>query len=788
MISNFDYKKILPHLLVVLGFVVAALAYFSPVLQGDKIMQSDIVHYRGMARQQTEFRAATNTEPYWTDSAFGGMPTYQLGAQYPHYYVKKLDRVIRFLPRPADYLFLYFIGFYILLLVLKVDYRLAFIGSLAFGFSTYFIIILGVGHNAKAHAIGYMPLVLSGIILTFQRKLIIGFLVLTVAMALELVANHIQMTYYLSLLIVILGVVYFVDAYKKKVLASYFRAVGTMIAAVVLAVCMNATNLLATKEYAAQSTRGKSALTINPDGSKKTSTGLDYAYITEYSYGILESFNLFIPRFMGGSSAEKLSTDAACYQELLKMGATPGQAKSFISHAPTYWGAQTFVGAPAYLGAGVVFLFVFALFLVKGKLKWWLVAGTLVSLFLSWGDNFSILTKFFINVVPMYDKFRAVSSIQVLLELCVPMLAILGLHTFFKTTTTHEEKLKALKNSVGIVGGLAVLFLFFKDLLFSFSGGSDALMNQQMGPNFVSALKEDRKAIFTFDTFRSLLIVLLIASGIWFYLHGKLKQHFMLIGIGVVLVLDLVLVDQRHVNAANFVSALAFKTPFQPTSADLEILEDKGHFRVYDVTQGPFNTGRTSYFHKALGGYHAAKPGRIQDVYDFYLSKGNTGVLNMFNVKYLIVNEEEGIKALQNPEANGNSWFVDSLRVAQTPDEELLGLKALNTRKSAMISGKISPNLSGHTFVTDSTSSLQLITHQPNELTYQSANKHAAFAVFSEVYYPQGWQAYLDGTAVPHWQVNYALRGMEIPAGNHTIVFKFIITWGALLRMAFGQK
>ena len=292
----FDYKKILPHIFVILGFVLASLAYFSPVLRGDKIMQSDIVQYRGMARQQTDFRNETGEEPYWTDSAFGGMPTYQLGAQYPHYYIKKLDKAIRFLPRPADYLFLYFIGFYILLLVLKVDYRLAFIGSLAFGFSTYMIIILGVGHNAKAHAIGYMPLVLSGIILTFRRKYILGFLLLTVAMALELVANHIQMTYYLGLLIVTLGIVYLVDAFKKNEIALFFKALGVMSAAVILAILMNATNLLTTKEYAAQSTRGKSAITIEADGSEKTSSGLDYSYITEYSYGVLESFNLFIPK------------------------------------------------------------------------------------------------------------------------------------------------------------------------------------------------------------------------------------------------------------------------------------------------------------------------------------------------------------------------------------------------------------------------------------------------------------------------------------------------------------
>ncbi len=787
MQQSFAYKKILPHLLVILGFVITSLAYFHPVLTGKKITQSDIVQYTGMARQQTDFRNETGEEPYWTDSAFGGMPTYQLGARYPHYYIKKLDKLIRFLPRPSDYLFLYFMSFYVLLLVLKVEYRLAFIGSLAFGFSTYMIIILGVGHNAKAHAIGYMPMVLSGIILIFRQKHIFGFLLLTVAMALELVANHIQMTYYLGLLVVILGIVYFVDAFKKKGIPSFFRAIGVMVLAVGLAVLMNATNLLATKEYADQSTRGKSALTINSDGSQKTATGLDYSYITEYSYGVLESFNLFIPRFMGGSSSEKLDTDSESYEALLKMGVSPLQAKGFLDNAPTYWGRQPFVGAPAYLGATVVFLFVLALFLVQGKLKWWLLAGTLMSLVLSWGDNFAIITNLFINYVPMYNKFRAVSSIQVLLELCIPVLAVVGLQRFFGTEIAQAEKLKALKYSVGIVGGIAVVFLFGKSTLFSFSGGADAGMNQQMGADFVRALREDRKAIFTTDTLRSLVLVLLVVASCWALLVGKLKEYMAIAAIGIVVLFDLVGVARRYVNTDNFVSKRVFSQPFQKNSADAKILSDKEHFRVYDVTRGPFNTGRTSYFHNALGGYHAAKPGRIQDIYDFYLAKGNTGVLNMFNVKYLIVNEKEKVKALQNPDANGNAWFVDSLMIAQSANEEILSLKKLDTKQKAVISVENATTLGQHAFVRDTTSRITLVAHQPNKLTYKSQNSNAAFAVFSEVYYPYGWQAYIDEQPVTHHQVNYVLRGLEIPAGEHEIVFRFdpqVIKTGSTITLA----
>ncbi|HEX9827779.1 MAG TPA: hypothetical protein VGA80_14365, partial [Flavobacteriaceae bacterium] len=410
-------KKVLSHLLIVLGFIVVSLAYFNPVLKGKSIFQSDIMHYIGMSKQQNDFRAKTGEETYWTNSAFGGMPTYQLGAKYPNNYTKKLDTALRFLPRPADYLFLYFIGFYILLLVLKVDFKLAALGALAFGFSTYLIIILGVGHNSKAHAIAYMPLVLSGILLTFRKKYVLGFLLTAIAMALEIGANHFQMTYYLMLLVIVLGIVYLIDAYKKKELSQYFKSVGLLLVAVVLSVGLNATNIMATQDYVKHSTRGKSELTINPDGSPKTiSSGLDKDYITEYSYGKLESFNLFIPRFLGGGSYEDVGKESASYDYFLGLGASPVQALDQTKQIPTYWGDQPIVEAPAYIGAVVLFLFVLALFLVKGRLKWWLVGGAMLSLLLSYGKNLPFLTDLFIDYVPLYNKFRAVSSIQVILE------------------------------------------------------------------------------------------------------------------------------------------------------------------------------------------------------------------------------------------------------------------------------------------------------------------------------------------------------------------------------------
>ena len=476
------FKDFLPHLVVLLLFIIASLAYFSPVLQGKKIFQSDIVQYTGMAKQQNDFRKATGEETYWTDAAFGGMPTYQLGAKYPHNYIKKLDLTLRFLPRPADYLFLYFIGIYILFLVLKVDYKLAFLGALAFGFSTYLIIILGVGHNAKAHAIAYMPLVLSGIILTFRKKYAYGFILTTVALALELVTNHFQMTYYLLLLVIIIGIVYFIDAFKKGLLPHFFKSVAIMSLGALIAVGLNATNIMATKEYADASTRGKTELTINPDGTPKTeTTGLDYGYITEYSYGKLESFNLFIPRFMGGGSSDPLPEDSETIDALLRIGASPQDANQILNQVPVYWGDQPIVAAPAYIGAAVIFLALLALFLVKGRLKWWITAAFLLSLFLSWGKNFSFLTEFFIDYVPLYNKFRAVSSIQVIIELVLPVLAVVGLHQFFSNFEKEEVKKKALLYATGITAGIAIIFILFKSTLFDFASPYDKFFIEELG-------------------------------------------------------------------------------------------------------------------------------------------------------------------------------------------------------------------------------------------------------------------------------------------------------------------
>jgi hypothetical protein len=782
-----NLKKFLPHLLVLVGFVIVSLFYFSPVLEGKKIFQSDIVQYIGMAKEQNDFRDQTGEEPYWTDSAFGGMPTFQLGAYYPHNYVKKLDSVLRFLPRPADYLFLYFIGFYILLICLKLDFRLAFLGALAFGFSTYLIIILGVGHNAKAHAIAYMPMVLGGIILTFRQKYLWGFLVLAIGMALQIGANHFQMTYYLLLLVIVLGIAYLIDAYRKNILPKFFKALGVMVVAVILAIGANATNLLATQEYTAHSTRGDTGLTIAPDGSDKPAAGLTYDYITEYSYGIMESFNLFAPRFMGGSNAEDIGEDSEIYDSLLKLGASPAQAANFTENAPTYWGDQPYVGAPAYIGATVLFLSIFALYLVRGRLKWWIVGGSVLALILSWGKNFEFFTEFFINYVPLYSKFRAVSSIQVIIELCVPVLAVFGLYKLFDPKLQKEVKVHALKWSGIIVGGIGIALLLFRSVLFDFSGAGDSALIQQMGVDFLRSLKEDRQAIYTEDLIRSLIFSALTAAALWLYIEKKITQNWLVPALALLILIDLIPVDKRYVNDDDFVSARQMDRPFQPNAADQQILQDDAHYRVFDVSGSPFNTGRTSYFHNAIGGYHAAKPGRMQDLYDFYISQNNMEILNMLNAKYFIVPSEGGQpQAQQNPNAFGNAWFVKDIIWVESANEEILNLNEVDLQNTAVINSEFKNEVS-EDFKATENAEIQLQSYQPNELVYETNASSPQFAVFSEMYYQPGWQAYLDGEEVDHVRANYVLRAMNIPAGEHTVTFRFepeVVNTGSSIALA----
>ena len=775
-------KKIIPHLIAVALFAIIAIAFFYPVLQGKAIWQSDIVQYTGMAKERNDYRLSDNKESYWTNSAFGGMPTYQLGANYPYDFIKQVDRTLRFLPRPADYLFLYFIGFYLLLSVLKVDTRNAFLGAIAFGLSTYLIIILGVGHNAKAHSIAYFAPVLAGILLVFQRKYLVGGILTAFALALQLCANHFQMTYYLLLLVLLLGAGYLFQAIKQKQLKNFLKAMGVLIGAAFIAVLSNATLLLATREYAAWSTRSKSTLTTATTTIE--ASGLSKDYITEYSYGITESLNLIVPRLFGGSNHEALGEKSNTYQYLASQGYGGVEALNFANSLPTYWGDQPIVAAPAYIGIVVFFFFVLALFVVRNKLKWWLIAGTLMALLLSWGKNFNLLTDFMIDYFPLYNKFRAVSSIQVLLELCVPVLAVLGLYQFIKMPA--EERKKPLLNTIYVVLGILVLLLLGKGF-FSFTSPNDARYAQYYGNELIAMIVKDRESIYTSDVLRALLLTLLTAAALALYHFKKLNLWAVQVIILALLFFDLGGVAKRYVNKDSFVEGHQLANPFQPTPADEYILRDKSYYRVYEPEVG-LNGARTSFFHHSIGGYHAAKPRKLQELFDYQFKEGNMKVLNWLNVKYVIVrNEKNQVTPILNDEALGNAWFVNQVIRKANDDEVMSELRNFDPATEVVVNNKEVKAVFPLQYSADSTATIQLKSYAPDALVYESNNAHDGFAVFSEMYYPHGWQATIDGKPAKFYPVDYLLRGMPIPAGKHTIKFSFepeVVTTGSYLSLA----
>jgi len=780
-----NFKQIIPHIVSLSLFVVVALMYFNPVLNGKKISQSDITQHIGMAKEVNDFRKATSEEPYWAESAFSGMPTYPIGTYFPNDYITSLDRFIRFLPRPADYLFLYFLSFYILLLAFKVDWKIAIVGSLAFGFSTYLIIIFGAGHNSKAHAIAYMPLVLAGIVFIFKKRYLLGFIVTSIATALEIKANHPQMTYYLLFAILILGVVELIDAIKKNKTKQFVTQSSIIIVAMLLAVGVNSSRLLATKEYADVSTRGKTALTINPDGTKKeVTTGLSKEYITQFSYGKAETFNLFVPRYMGGGTVESLDEKSNTYQYVSSIAGSK-QADGFTKQVYTYWGDQLIVEAPAYIGAVMLFLFFLGVFILKGKYKYWLVASSVFAILMSWGKNFQFLTNFFIDYVPLYNKFRAVSSFQVIAELCIPLLGFLAVREFFFSKIEKKQKQIALKKALYSSVGLIVVGLLYALGFSTFEGIRDASYSEYEG--LLDAVKADRLSMLYSDSFRSIILIGVGFVVLWLFLKQQLKYTTSIIAFAVLILFDLVQVNLRYVNGDDFKEARAIDKPFKASTAYLQILKDKSHYRVANFSTDPFQDGRTSYFHKSIGGYHAAKMGRYQDLIEFQLSKQNMQVYNMLNTKYFIIPGDNGeVIAQQNPDANGNAWFVKNINYVQTADQEIRALDSTQTKNIAIVNENNIYKKINFSLEVDSLAYIKLTEYSLNSLTYETSSKFDEFSVFSEIYYKNGWKSYIDGELQPYTNVNYVLRGMEIPKGEHIIKFKFepsVIKTGSIISL-----
>ena len=754
-------KKLGPHLIVLLLFMSISFVYFSPLLEGKMLDMHDIKQWQGMSKEVVDFHEKTGENALWTNSMFSGMPAYQIATWSDANLIQYVVKVITLgMPRPASLLFLYLLGFYILLLSLKVDYRLAAVGAIAFAFSSYFFIIIQAGHMTKAHAIAYVPMVVAAVLYTYRGKMLLGGVLTALTVALEIYANHLQITYYLVLMLLIIGLVQFVKDLKAKNLVDFAKRTGVLLVAALLASGTAFTNLATTMEYGKDSTRGKSELSDNLDN--KTS-GLDKDYATQWSYGIAETFTLLIPNFHGGASQGELTTESETYQAIK----SAPNAKQLIKQLPLYWGDQPGVGGPTYAGAIVIFLFVLGLFFVKSEMRIWLVMATIMSIMLAWGKNFMGLTELFLDYFPGYNKFRAVSMILVIAEFTIPFLGFVALNKFLISDKLENEKEKSLKLAFYFVGGITLLFALIPSLFFDFVGGQDASLEKNGWP--IDALQSDRAGLLSADAWRSFIFIALTFGTLWLFLKNQLQSKYVIFIVGVLVLADMWTVNKRYLNNDNFASKRKVEKPYQTSQADQQILNDKDpNFRVFNQTVSTFNDASTSYFHKSIGGYHGAKLKRYQELIENHISKGNMAVFNMLNTKYFI--SQQG-QVQQNPGAMGNAWFVNNVNIVANADAEIAALNGFNPDSTAIVDVRFSEQIIDN--LDNSNTAITLEEYKPNFLKYTSSSTKDGIAIFSEIYYDKGWNAYIDGELKPHFRANYVLRGMQIPEGNHLVEFKF---------------
>lgn len=795
-------KHSLLSLFCIIGFIILPLLYFAPLLQGEKIIQPDIVHFSGGAQELKNFRAETGEEPYWINSMFGGMPTYQFGAHYEYDFIQYVDKGFQFLPRPAGYIFIMLVGFFILLHALAVDWKTAALGATFFAFSTYFFIIIAAGHNAKIHALAYFPGTVAGIVLIYRKKFLLGTILTIVFMALQIKANHFQMTYYMGLMLIVYGLVELGYAIKNKTLSSFITSSLLAIFALFIGLGINSNRLLATYEYSQYSTRSASELVANKQ-QDATKSGMNKSEITAWSYGIAETLNLFLPNLYGGSSSKTID-----YQ---------GQPI-----ASSYWGEQPFTSGPAYQGVVVIFLFVLGLFVVHNAYKWWLLLATLLSIVLAWGHNFSGLTNFMIAYFPMYSKFRAITSVLVIAEFCTPILAALTVWEFVKKNT--PQKLKILYWVTAIFGVFLIIIFAFGDDLFNLLSSNEIASLPQ---NVISEIKKQRYDLIKGDCIRA-FIYIVITSGSLYVLQNQ-KIHipakntiltFVILAVGL---FDLWSTNKQYLNNENFVDAYYVEHPY-PTNFTQKIIQDvqekpvlatitgrqmeniqinksleqlkkndAKRYRVLNLLLSPMNETHTSYFHNSIGGYHAGKIRRYQELFDYHIAKGNAQVINMLNTKYFIDQNPEAtsldnfIHIQENPDINGNAWLVNEVQLVKSADEELEKLASINTKKEAVIHEDYQSLLSTQRYNKNVSDSIILKSYTSNHLIYDFESDKPQLAIFSDIEYP-GWQAYIDSKPVDHMRANYILRGLEIPAGKHIVEFKFeptVIQTGKWISIGF---
>ena len=776
-------QKAMPHLVAVLIFIVLSFAYFYPVLEGKKLNAHDTKVFVGSSKEIQDYRAQYGKEPLWTNSMFGGMPAYLISVKFPGNLFKQVDNLLKIFKIPVAALFLAFIGFYIMLLFYRVKPWLALAGALAYGFTSYLFVCLSAGHNTKAYAMAYMAPVIGSVVYAFRTNAVKGSVFFALFLALQIMANHIQMTYYTFLILLVFGIFELTHAVKDKTLTPFFRSFVMLFGGAVIAVGVNFGTLYTTWEYAKESTRGNSDLTKD---SSKDNMGLDKEYITQWSYGIGETMTLLIPDFKGGAT-KNFPKDSETVKALRKNNMAQASGQLF-----SYWGRQPLTSGPVYFGAVILFLFVLGLLIIPGKERWWILTAVLLSVFLSWGKNFMFLTSLFIDYFPGYDRFRAVSMTLVMAGVCVPLLAVLALRELMEGNVNREKASKAVKISVAITGGLALLFFMIPGIAGSFLSPDDTSIPASY--NWLKdALIADRKMMLRADALRSAILIGAGAAILWFYIRNKLKPAHIIILLALLFIIDQVPVDARYLNGSSFESKRVSENALAPSTADKAILQDKGEFRVLNLTVSTFNDASTSYYHNSIGGYSGAKLKRYQELIETRLSEEinalitqlksattldeagkvlvHANALNMLDTKYIILSPDA--LPMINANALGNVWLVDKSVIVENADAELNAVKTIDPAHEAVVERRFADLISSPAYGENSADTIYLASYSPNMLTYDTRLASERIAVFSEIYYPYGWKAFVDDKPVDYFRTDYILRGMVVPAGQHKITFKF---------------
>lgn len=781
------FSKLLPHLYVVLAFLALSFVYFSPVLNGLELAQSDNIQMKGMASELVKYKELEGEVPLWTNAMFSGMPSFQIWLEYPSniasYFIRFWNSIF---PNPVHTVLLYLFGAYLLFCTMRMKPLLSAIGAIAVAFVCYNFVILEAGHSTKAIAVAYFAPIFAGILLALRGKLLTGAALTATFLALEIRANHLQMTYYLMLVILVFMAVYLVHAIRSNTLPAFLKSCGALLGAVVLAIGVNFGSLWVNYEYAEETIRGRSELSADLTGEAATG-GLDKEYAYQWSQGIGESITFLIPNAYGAASGYAVGENSALYETLVKNNVPPAQAQQIVAQPgaigyTTYWGDKAFTSGPYYFGVITLFLFILGLGLLKGPMKWGLLLGTLLVVLLSFGRHLQWFSDLFFDYFPLYNKFRAVESILMVAGFTIPLLALVTLKRIFDTPQADRKALqKNFKYTFYALAGICLVLFLVPGLFFSFSSPYDGQRFAQIpfGDQLHSALLSDRKSMFRMDALRSLLFIAVAGGILWAFLLGKLKSRTALMVLGVFVLADLWTVNKRFLNDEDFVPKSRDEQFFPMRAADQQILQDTTYFRVYDLAApgGSFQSAYASFYHKSIGGYHAAKLHRYQELIDHQISKGNMGVINMLNTKYFIVPDSTSQQAVahRNPDALGNAWFVNGVQFVANADEELNALTVAVPRTSAVVDERFRDQIDVSKIiqVDSADATIRLTGYHPERLTYSYESPTERIAVFSEIYYDKGWKAYVDGKEHPHFRANYVLRAMQLPAGKHTVEFRF---------------